>query len=86
MTNYISTKELYTSLKTVSENVMKGDSYIVLKYSKPAFQITPLEDQRVSEKPKKYTWADLDKFIFPGKKKNKTNLAQTYKKYLYGSA
>ena len=84
MTNFISTKELYRSLKKVSERVMKGDTYIVLKFSKPAFQITPLENKTiVSEKPKKYTWADSKKFMFTGKDKKEKNLAQNFKKYIY---
>jgi len=83
MTNFISTKELYSSLKKVSENVMKGDSYIVLKFSKPAFQITPLPKEANGSSAKKYTWADAKKFMFTGKDKKEKNLAQNFKKYIY---
>lgn len=83
MTNFISTKELYTSLKKVSENVMKGESYIVLKFSKPAFQITPINTETSDSAKKKYSWNDAKKFMFTGKDKKEKNLAQNFKKYTY---
>ena len=84
MTNFISTKELYTNLKKVSERVMKGDSYIVLKFSKPAFTISPFQSaEQSAAQEKKYSWKDGKKFMFTGKDKKEKNLAQNFKKYIY---
>jgi antitoxin (DNA-binding transcriptional repressor) of toxin-antitoxin stability system len=86
MTHYISTTELQSSLSKIGEEVIGGETYIVLKYSKPAFKMVPFEPTHVPTQEKKYTLKDLDRFTFKGKRKNKTNLAQNYKKYLYGSS
>ena len=74
----ISTKELYTSLKRVSDAVEAGTTFIVLKHSKPVYRISPI----LEEENKKYNIEDINKFIF--KSKNKENdLALNYKKYIY---
>lgn len=81
MTKYISTKQLYTTLKEVSEEVMAGDEYVVLKHSKPAYKIVPFT-QAVGKKAK-YSLNDLNKFIFKGDPKNGNNLAENYKEFIY---
>lgn len=80
MIKTIAKKDLYRNLKEVSDDVMlNGISYTVVQYSKPAFQITPLD------KPleKKLTRKDGEKFMFHGKDPREKHLATTYKKYLY---
>ncbi len=51
----IGIKELHRKLKDVSLEVSQGRSFLVVKNSKPAFKIVPLED----DKPPKYTMADI---------------------------
>ncbi len=90
MTTFISTKQLYGNFKHISDEVQKGHTFIVLKHSKPAYKITPLDledknmpDQSSIKTKKKYTMKDLDKFIFKGRDPKVTNLATTYKDFLY---
>ncbi len=80
MTKTIAKKDLYRHLKEVSDDVMKNQTtYTVVQYSRPAFQITPVQ---TIEK-KKYSREDGKKFMFPGRDSSLRNLATTYKKYLY---
>jgi antitoxin (DNA-binding transcriptional repressor) of toxin-antitoxin stability system len=79
MTQYISQKELYGNLKKISDQVQLGTTFIVLKHSKPVYQITPLEEAS----PKKYQTKDLPEFIFTSNNNQQSNLAQNYKQYLY---
>ncbi len=80
MTKTISKKELYRNLKDVSDDVIQnGTTYTVIQYSKPAFQITPLD---IMPK-KKYQKTDIERFIIHEKSSKKTNLSTTYKQYLY---
>ncbi len=80
MTKTISKKELYRNLKDVSDDVIQnGTTYTVVQYSKPAFQITPIQVAQL----KKYRREDGEKFMFTGKDKSLKNLATTYKKYIY---
>lgn len=81
MTKTIAKKELYRQLKAVSDDVMdNGVVYTVFQNSKPAFYIVPLMKFRE----KKYSKEDIHRFIFRGKDPAEKNLAQNYKKYLYG--
>ncbi len=81
MNKVVAKKDLYRQLKEISDDVMKnGVSYTVIQNSKPAFCITPI----LSEVTKKYDKEDIYKFIFHSKDKKEKNLAQNYKKYLYG--
>lgn len=80
MAQFISTKELYSQLKTVSEKVQQGTTFIVLKHSKPVYKITPLEES--TRKEKKYNLQNISDFIFTSKKKGK-DLATTFKKHIY---
>lgn len=81
MTKTISKKELYRNLKMVSDDVVKnGTKYTIIQYSKPAFQITPVE----SVPEKKLSRADGKRFMFHGRDPKLRNLSTTYKKYLYG--
>ena len=81
MPKFISQKQLYSNVKAISDEVQNGTTFIVLKYSKPAYKIVPLYEKKNQSK-KKYTMKDLDKFIFKSKNKE-TNLATNYKKYIY---
>mgnify|MGYP003394169399 CR=1 FL=1 len=42
----IGIKQLHKDMKKISEFVMKGQEYIVVKNSKPAFRILPMEKVR----------------------------------------
>ncbi|MEX1014068.1 MAG: hypothetical protein WDZ80_02825 [Candidatus Paceibacterota bacterium] len=44
MKNLIPIKEIYKNLKEISKKAQQGDSFIVLKHSKPVFRILPPED------------------------------------------
>ncbi len=81
MQKFVSTKELYANFKKVSEEVQKGTTFIVLKYSQPAYKITPLEDGEKDES-KKYKLGDLSQFVFKSKNKEK-DLATNFKNYIY---
>lgn len=82
MEKFISTKEMYNNFKAISNDVMEnGSTYVVLKYSKPAYKITPL-DQEIKKK-KKYTTEDIHKFTFTSKNKKEKSLATNFKKYIY---
>lgn len=69
MQKFISQKQLYSNFKSVSDEVQAGTTFIVVKYSKPAFKISPLDGNTAVQK-KKYTMKDLDKFVFKSKKKS----------------
>lgn len=80
MTKTIAKKELYRSLKMVSDDVMQnGVTYVVIQNSKPAFLIKPTEEK----KDKKYKKSDILKFAFESKNAEEKDLALNYKKYLY---
>ena len=74
MQKFISQKQLYSNVKSVSDAVQQGVTFIVLKYSKPAFKIVPLDDEIFSVE-KKDTMQDRDKFIL--KSKNSESLYNT---------
>ena len=82
MQKFISQKQLYSSIKQVSEAVQNGDVFIVLKYSKPAYKIVPLDDETTARDGKKYTKQDIHNFVFRSANKEQ-NLATDFKKHLY---
>lgn len=84
MQKFISQKQLYSNVKNISDEVQQGTTFIVLKYSKPAYKIVPL-DEEVSSSKKSYAIQDVDKFIFKNKNK-KNKLAISYKEDLYSTA
>lgn len=45
MTRIIGIKQLHKELKKVSEETRKGHSFLVVKNSKPVFQINPIDDE-----------------------------------------
>lgn len=63
----IGIKELHKNLKNVSDAVLLGGSFIVIKNSKPVFRIVPLED---NNKVKKYSLHDLKSLQFESRRKN----------------
>ena len=80
MQKFISTKELYRNLKNISQEAENGTVFIVLKHSKPAYKITPLEEG--ASRNTKFSLKDISSFTFRSKNKEK-NLALEYKKIIY---
>lgn len=65
MQKFISQKQLYSNFKSVSDEVQKGTTFIVLKYSQPAYKIVPLdEDSSILQRTgtKKQTQCLMDEF------------------------
>ena len=62
----IGIKELHQSLKTVSEEAKQGQSFIVIKNSKPVFKIVPLTGNTLP----KYSLDDFKKVQFKVRDKN----------------
>ena len=58
----IGIKQLYTGLKDITEQARRGQSFLVVKNSKPAFRIEPPDEQ--PQRKKKYTLKDLEKITF----------------------
>ena len=75
-TNIIGIKELIKNLKNIYEQINNGNEFIVVKNSKPAFKIVPIEENRI----KKYNLNDFKKIKI--KIKNK-KLSQDIDKILY---
>ena len=73
----IGIKQLHKDLKNISMKVQQGQSYIVVKNSKPVFRIEPFE----SAEDKKYDLMDYKKFQF---KTGDKNLSKEIDKILYG--
>ncbi len=61
-TQIIGIKQLYTGLKDITEQVRFGQSFLVVKNSKPVFRIEPVE--KTVQPRKKYTLKDLEKITF----------------------
>ena len=72
----IGVKQLHKDLKRISEAEMSGESFLIVRNSKPVFRIEPIK------KPikKKHTIKDLWKIRFDGKDKN---LSKNIDKILY---
>ena len=62
----IGIKELHQNLKTVSEEARQGQSFIVIKNSKPVFKIVPLGENTLP----KYSLSDFKKIQFKVRDKN----------------
>ncbi|MBU4298482.1 type II toxin-antitoxin system prevent-host-death family antitoxin [Patescibacteria group bacterium] len=60
MTEIIGVKQLYKNLARISQRVAKGESFIVVKRSKPVFRVVPYQEKKI----KKYTLKDLEKLRF----------------------
>jgi hypothetical protein len=62
----IGIKQLYTNLKEITDKAMKGDTFLVIKNSKPAFRIEPVD--HVCEQ--KYNLKDFQEAQFKVEDKN----------------
>lgn len=71
----IGIKQLHKDLSKIAEKAKKGQSYIVVKNSKPVFRLEPFQAER---KPK-FTIEDFKKIRFKGGK----NLSKDIDKILY---
>ena len=65
MSEIIGVKQLYKNLNRISKRVAKGESFIVVKRSKPIFRVVPYHKERV----KQYTLKDLKRLQFKSKDK-----------------
>ncbi len=68
--------QIYHDLKRITEKVLSGESFLVVKNSKPIFKITPYKRAKM----KKYNLSDFKKIRFSGDK----NLSKNIDKVLYG--
>lgn len=79
MVKMASKKELHRNLAKITNDVAQnGVTYTIIQGSKVAFKIVPPDDMQP-----KYSKKDLAKFMFHAKDKKMTNLATTFKKYIY---
>ncbi len=62
----IGIKQLHKQLRQIAEAALQGQSFTVVKNSKPVFKIEPIEQTSV----KKYTLDDFKKLQFSIKDKN----------------
>ena len=67
-TKIIGIKQLHKQLRQVSEQTICGESFIVVKNSKPVFRIEPINNRNISKK--KYTLIDFKKIQFKSKYKD----------------
>ncbi len=65
-TQIIGIKQLHSTLKKVADATMRGQSFLVVKNSKPVFRIEPVS----GNKDKKYSIKDFSKIKFFSKDKN----------------
>lgn len=63
----IGVKQLYKQLKQISQSALAGQSFLVVKNSKPVFRIEPIEHEKVE----KYSLDDFKKLQFTMKHKDK---------------
>lgn len=73
----IGIKQFHKDMKKVTEQVSKGQEFIVVKNSKPAFRIVPIDTPKA-----KFSLKDLSKLQFNTGEKN---LSREIDKILYGS-
>ncbi len=66
MEQIIGIKQLHTQLRKISQETLKGRSFIVVKNSRPVFRIEPISDS----KEKKYNFSDLKGLQFQCSDKN----------------
>lgn len=74
----IGIRELSRDLKTITWQVINGQSFVVMKNSEPVFKIEPVDEQQA----KLYTLKDLKKLQF---RSGQGDLSQNIDKILYGS-
>ncbi|MBU1519581.1 hypothetical protein KJ973_02740 [Patescibacteria group bacterium] len=72
----IGIKQLHQNLKQITDATMTGQSFLVVKNSKPAFRIEPVQGLNL----KKYTLKDFKKLQFKSANKN---LSKNIDKILY---
>ncbi len=65
-TKIVGIKELHKKLKKISDATEKGQSFLVVRNSKPVFKIEPIDNK----KEKKYSLKDFKKIQFEAKYKN----------------
>lgn len=75
----IGVKQLYKQLKQISQATLQGQSFLVVKNSKPVFRIEPIE----TAQQKKYTLEDFKKIQFK-MKDNDRHLSKNIDKIVYG--
>ena len=72
-------KELHRDLVKITKKAGRGESFLVMKYSKPVFKIEPAETAST----KKYQLEDLLNLRFQPKTKDK-NISKNIDKIVYG--
>lgn len=75
-TQIIGVKQLYKDLKRISDQTLNGQSFLVVKNSKPIFRIEPIKEV----KNKKYNLSDAKKLQFVIRDRN---LSKNIDKHLY---
>jgi hypothetical protein len=65
-TQIIGVKKLYKELKSITEKALEGQSFLVVKNSKPIFRIEPIREIGA----KKYNLSDAKKLQFVARDKN----------------
>ncbi|MBI5412344.1 hypothetical protein HZA43_04205 [Candidatus Peregrinibacteria bacterium] len=68
MSTLISIKDLRTSLSSVADAVAQGESFLVMRHSRPAFKVEPLKEEE-EETMDMYGWKTIVDFTEGGKKK-----------------
>lgn len=76
MEQIIGIKQLYTQLKQISQETVKGNSFIVVRNSKPVFRIEPISNVKEN----KYNFSDLKGLQF---KCSDKNLSKKIDKIMY---
>lgn len=69
MPTIIGVKQLYKNLKRIARRTAKGESFIVVKRSKPVFKVVPYKPYKEPAE-RKYTLKDLMKLQFKTGEKN----------------
>lgn len=75
----IGVKELYKQLKQVSQAALRGQSFLVVRNSKPVFRIEPIEPTAE----KKYSLKDFKNIQFKMRYKDR-NLSKKIDEIVYG--
>ena len=79
MQQTVTMRELHRNLKKIGEEAQKGQTFVVIKNSKPAFTIGPVEE----ESTKFHTLKDLKKLRF---RSGQGDLSQRIDEILYGGS
>lgn len=80
MAEIIGVKQLYKNLKKISQSVARGESFIVVKRSKPIFRVIPYQKKEIE---KKYTLRDLKNLQFKKLKGKKERLSEKIDEIIY---